>query len=170
NDLVANRGASIVITGDGQPDEVHELVAKINDQLGNVGSTIARNSTVAGISDAGPAITDRGYNQTESLGQLVSEMKTGAVELLIILGGNPVYDAPVDFDFASALTKVKMSVHHALHANETSRLCHWLVPASHFLESWSDATAFDGSISIVQPLIEPLYANISTHEMIGALI
>ena len=170
NDLVANRGASIVITGNGQPIEVHDLIAKINDQLGSVGSTIARNSAVAGSGDAGPPITDRGYNQTESLGQLVSDMKTGDVELLIILGGNPVYDSPVDFDFASALTKVKVSVHHALHANETSRLCHWLIPAAHFLESWSDAVAFDGSISIVQPLIDPLYANISTDEMIGALI
>jgi len=160
NDLVANRGASIVIAGDGQPAEVHELLAEIDNHLGNLQSTVMRRSAIE-VSRA---------NHRDSLGQLVDEMKSGAVQLLAILGGNPVYDAPVDFDFASALSKAKMSVHHTLHANETSRLCHWLVPATHFLESWSDAAAFDGSISIVQPLIEPLYANISTHEMIGALI
>jgi len=160
NDLVANRGASIVIAGDEQPAEVHELLAEIDNHLGNLQSTVMRRSAIE-VSRA---------NHRDSLGQLVDEMKSGAVQLLAILGGNPVYDAPVDFDFASALSKAKMSVHHTLHANETSRLCHWLVPATHFLESWSDAAAFDGSISIVQPLIEPLYANISTHEMIGALI
>src|SRR5207244_275146 len=103
------------------------------------------------------------------LRQLVEEMNRGTVDLLIVLGSNPVYDAPADIDFASALKKVKLSVHHTLHPNETSRLCHWLIPAAHFLEAWSDACAFDGSISVLQPLIEPLYANVSVHEMIGAL-
>ena len=156
-DLLANRGASIVIAGEAHPPEVHDLVAKINDQLGNTESTITKRPTRLTI-------------QLESLGQLVAEMKSGVVELLVILGGNPVYDAPADFEFASGLAKVKLTVHHALHANETSRRCHWIIPAAHFLESWSDAVAFDGSISIVQPLIQPLYANISVHEILGALI
>ena len=156
-DLAANRGAGIVIAGETQPPEVHDLVAKINTYLGNIGSTIAQQ----------PA---RLAHQTDLLGELLEEMKSGAVELLIILGGNPVYDMPVDFDFANALRKVKLIVHHALHTNETSRRCHWLIPATHFLESWSDAVGFDGSISIVQPLIEPLYANLSVHEMVGSLV
>ena len=153
-DLLANRDASIVIAGETQPLEVHDLVAKINEQLG---STFARQSATR-------------YHQTKSLGQLVGETKSGAVELLIILGGNPVYDAPVDFDFAGALQKVRLSVHHTLHPNETSRNCNWLIPATHFLESWTDAVAFDGSASIVQPLIEPLYGNFSVHEVVSALI
>jgi Fe-S-cluster-containing dehydrogenase component len=156
-DLLANRNASIVIAGQTQPPKVQELVARINQQLGNIGSTIM--PTPVGLT-----------NQTNSLGQLAAEMKSGTVELLVILGGNPVYDAPVDFDFRSALANVRLAVHHTLHANETSRRCHWVMPATHFLESWSDAVAFDGSISIVQALIQPLYANISVHEMVAALI
>ena len=156
-DLLANRSASIVIAGETQPPEVHDLVAKINEQLGNFGSTIIS-----------PHIDPT--NHLDSLGQLVEETKSGAVDLLAILAGNPVYNAPVDIDFEGALRKVKLRVHHALHANETSRLCHWLIPAAHFLESWSDACAFDGSISIVQPLIQPLYASVSVHEVVGALI
>ncbi|PYK51892.1 MAG: molybdopterin oxidoreductase, partial [Verrucomicrobia bacterium] len=156
-DLLANRGASIVIAGEPQPPEVHDLVAKINEQLGDFGSRIIS-----------PHIDPT--NHLDSLGQLVEEMKSGAVNLLVILAGNPVYNAPVDIDFEGALRKVKLRVHHTLHANETSGLCHWLIPAAHFLESWSDACAFDGSISIVQPLIQPLYANVSVHEVVGALI
>ena len=156
-DLLANRGASIVIAGETQPPEVHDLVAKINEQLGNFGSTIIS-----------PHMDPT--NHLDSLGQLGEEMKSGAVDLLAILAGNPVYNAPVDIDFEGALRKVKLRVHHTLHANETSGLCHWLIPAAHFLESWSDACAFDGSISIVQPLIQPLYASVSVHEVVGALI
>jgi len=156
-DILANRGASVVIAGETQPPAVHDLVAKINEQLGNLGWTIISR----------PASRS---NHLDSLGQLVEEMKSGAVDLLAILAGNPAYDAPVDIDFQAALRKVNLSLHHTLHPNETSRLCHWLIPAAHFLETWSDACAFDGSISIVQPLIQPLYANVSVHEMIGALI
>jgi Fe-S-cluster-containing dehydrogenase component len=156
-DLLANRGTSIVMAGETQPPEIHDLIARINDQLGNTGSTIAMRPT-------------RPTNHLDSLGQLVEEMKSGAVDLLVILGGNPAYDAPADLDFAIALTKVRRAVHHTLHANETSRRCHWIIPATHFLESWSDALAFDGSASIVQPLIQPLYANVSVHEMVGSLV
>ena len=159
DDLIANREASIVIAGEGQTREVHELVTGINNYLGN--ETVASHRSLLALEP---------INQIDELRQLFEEMNRGAVELLIILGGNPIYNAPTDIDFASALSKVKMSVHHTLYGNETSRLCHWLVPAAHFLETWSDACAFDGSISIVQPLIEPLYANVSAHELVGALL
>lgn len=159
-DLQANRGAGIVIAGEGQPPEVHALVAQINAALGNFGATISQSSPAA-INSA---------NQLESLQALVEGIKSGVVEVLIVLGGNPAYDAPVDFEFGRALEKVKLRVHHNLHPNETSRLCHWLIPATHFLESWSDVRAFDGAASIVQPLIEPLYAGVSAHELVGALI
>src|SRR5947207_2417101 len=109
-------------------------------------------------------------SQIDDLGELVHERDQAKVELLIILGGNPVYNKPADIQFGSALRKAKTSVHHTLHVNETSLLCHWIIPAAHFLETWSDVRAFDGAVSIVQPLIEPLYANVSTHQMIGALV
>ena len=97
-------------------------------------------------------------------------MHGGAVEFLVVLGGNPVYDAPADFNFADAYNKVKLRVHHSVSFNETSRHSHWHVPAAHFLESWSDTRAFDGSISIVQPLIEPMYVGVSAHEILEAVV
>ena len=159
-DLRANRGASIVIAGETQPPEVHVLVEKINAALGNIGTTISHCASA----EANPV------NQTQSLKTLVNEMRSGAVQLLVILGGNPVYDAPVDLDFSGALKNVRLRVHHTLHANETSRLCQWRIPATHFLESWSDTRAFDGTITIVQPLIEPLYDGVSAHELLDAFI
>ena len=157
-DLVANRGASVVIAGETQPPEVHALVAQINAALGNNGVTVS----------PAPAVPLPG-NRIE-LRELVEEMRSGVVELLVVLGGNPVYDAPVDLNFTAAFDKVKLRVHHSLHFNETSRKSHWHVAATHFLESWSDTCAFDGTVSIVQPLIEPMYAGISTHEFLEALI
>ncbi len=157
-DLRANAGAGIVIAGETQPSEVHALVAQINTSLGNVGATIRHCAAV----EANP------INQLESLRSLVAEMRAGTVELLVILGGNPVYDAPVDLDFAAALQKVKLRVHHSLQANETSRLCQWQLPATHFLEGWSDLRAFDGTVTIVQPLVEPLYDGVSAHCLLDA--
>jgi MoCo/4Fe-4S cofactor protein with predicted Tat translocation signal len=159
-DLRANAGASIVLAGETQPPEVHALVAQINASLGNVGATVRHCAPV----EANPV------NQLDSLKTLVDEMRRGAVELLVILGGNPVYDAPVDLDLAGALQKVKLRLHHSLHANETSRLCQWHLPASHFLESWSDIRAFDGTVTIVQPLVEPLYESVSAHQLLDAFI
>jgi molybdopterin-containing oxidoreductase family iron-sulfur binding subunit len=159
-DLRANAGASIVIAGPTQSAEVHAIVAQINASLGNVGSTIRQSASV----EANP------LNQLQSLRALTEKMRAGAVELLLILGGNPVYDAPVDFDFGSALQKVKLRLHHSLWANETSQLCQWLIPATHFLESWSDLRAVDGTVTIVQPLVEPLYDGISAHQLLDAFV
>lgn len=156
-DLNANRGASIVIAGEMQPPEVHDLVSQINTALGNDGVTISPTSPLL----LPPNRID--------LRQLVDQMRRGEVELLIVLGGNPCYDAPADFDFASAFEKVKLRVHHSVHFNETSRHSHWHVPAFHFLESWSDTRAFDGSTSIVQPLIQPMYSGTSPHEILEGL-
>lgn len=159
-DLRANAGASIVIAGETQPPEVHALVAKINASLGNIGVTVTpRTSAVA-----------HPVEQRQSLKMLIDDMNSGSVELLVILGGNPVYDAPVDYNFAAALTKVRLRVHHCLHFNETSRLCQWRLPATHFLESWSDLRAYDGTVSIVQPLVEPLYEGISAHGLLDAFV
>lgn len=156
-DLKANRGASIVIAGETQPPEVHALVSQINASLGNNGITISP------LPSFGLPANRIGFRE------LTDEMHRGAVELLIVLGGNPRYDAPADFDFAAAFEKVKLRVHHSVYFNETSRHSHWHIPALHFLESWSDTRAFDGSVSIVQPLIEPMYTGTSAHEILEAL-
>jgi molybdopterin-containing oxidoreductase family iron-sulfur binding subunit len=155
-DLKANRGTSVVIAGETQPPELHALVAQINDVLGNTGRTL---SPVSVLALPGNRIMLR---------DLVEEMQHGAVEFLIVFGGNPQYDAPADFNFAGAFDRVKLRVHHSVHFNETSRHSHWHIPAAHFLESWSDTRAFDGSISIVQPLIETMYAAVSAHEILEA--
>jgi Fe-S-cluster-containing dehydrogenase component len=157
-DLNANRGASIVIAGETQPPQVHAIVGQINEALGNLGKTVI----------ARPA-EELSPNRIE-LSDLIDEMERGEIELLLILGGNPVYDAPVDLNFADAFEKVQLRIHHSVHFNETSRQSHWHIPATHFLESWSDIRAFDGTISIVQPLIEPMYSGVSSHELLDALI
>src|SRR5262249_28929225 len=103
------------------------------------------------------------------LRQLTQEMAGSQVQALIILGGNPAYTAPADIAFADALKSVPFSVHLSLHVDETSALTTWHIPAAHYLEAWSDARAYDGTMSIIQPLIAPLYGGKSAHELLAAL-
>ena len=159
-DLAAHRGTSLVIAGEEQPPAVHALAHAMNAALGNVGKTVYYTEPL----EANPV------NETESLRDLVNDINAGKVSLLLMLGGNnPVYDAPVDFDFGPALLKVKTRVHSGLYYDETAELCHWHVPAAHFLESWGDARAFDGTVGIIQPLIQPLYDNHSAYEIVGVI-
>jgi MoCo/4Fe-4S cofactor protein with predicted Tat translocation signal len=160
-DLQAHKGSSIVIAGDHQPPAVHSLAHAINQALGNVGKTVFYTEPV----DANPV------NRNESLKSLIDDMRAEKVDLLVILGGNPVYDAPAELDFASALKSnaVGLKVFLGSHRNETAELCQWHVPEAHYLESWSDARAYDGTVSIIQPLIEPLYGGKSAHEVIAIL-
>jgi MoCo/4Fe-4S cofactor protein with predicted Tat translocation signal len=162
DDLRSYGGASLVIAGDHQPPAVHVLVHALNAKLGNVGKTVFYTDPV----DAHPV------NQTESLRDLVSDMHAGKVDLLVILGGNPAYDAPVDLGFGDSLkgSNVALRVYHGLYQNETADLCHWNVNEAHYLEAWSDGRAYDGTVSIVQPLIAPLYAGKSTHELLSTLM
>jgi MoCo/4Fe-4S cofactor protein with predicted Tat translocation signal len=159
-DLQAHQGSSIVIAGDHQPPIVHALAHAINDTLANVGQTVIYTDPVI----ANPV------NQTESLGELATAMAGGQVELLLILGGNPVFNAPVDLNFAGALDNVNTCIHLGLYEDETSAHCQWHIPESHYLEAWSDARAYDGTITIIQPLIEPLYDSRSAHELLAALL
>ena len=159
-DLNANRGAAIVVAGEEQPAVVHAIAHAINSAYGNIGSTVL----VTDPAEVAPT------NQVASLMELVRDMNAGAVKALIILGGNPVFDAPADLRFRDALDKVPFRAHHSLYYDETSIRCHWHVPDTHWLESWSDARAHDGTISIVQPLISPLYNGRNALEVLGALI
>ena len=158
-DLAAHRGRSLVIAGDGQPPVVHALAHAMNQALGNERKTVAYTQTV----EAEP------IDQLESITALTADMNAGKVDVLVIVGGNPVYTAPVDLKFADALNKVQLRAHLNLYDDETSALCQWHIPEAHFLEAWSDARAFDGTASIVQPLIAPLYGGKSAHEVLAAM-
>ena len=104
-----------------------------------------------------------------ALRDLVGEMNAGTVAVLVILGANPVFTAPADLKFAAAMAKVPLTVHLGLHRDETAMHSQWHVPETHYLETWSDARAGDGTVTICQPLIEPLYECRSAHEVIAAL-
>jgi molybdopterin-containing oxidoreductase family iron-sulfur binding subunit len=158
-DLKAQAGKSVVVAGEALSPQVHALVNAINVKLGNVGTALSYGEPAAPVS----------VEQLAALKQLSGEMLRGEVEILVILDANPVYDAPADFEFVAAMQKVAQRVHYGQQEDETGVLCHWHVPASHFLESWSDARSFDGSLSIVQPLIAPLYATKSAHEFVAML-
>ena len=147
-DLKAHSGASIVIAGEQQPAFVHALAHAMNAALGNVGKTVEYTDPV----EANPV------NQTASLRELVGDLYAGKAQVVVILEGNPAYDAPADLNFVDAIFKARVRVHCGLYADETAELCHWHIPAAHNLESWGDARAFDGTAGIVQPLIAPLYA------------
>ena len=158
-DLQAHAGRCVVMAGPWQPPAVHVLAHAINQKLGNVGQAVAY----------APPVEARPLDQTASLRELAAAMDAGQVQVLAILGGNPVYDAPADLDFARKMDKVPLRVHLGLYDDETAERCHWHVPAAHPLEAWSDARAFDGTVTIVQPLIAPLYAGCkSVHEMLAA--
>jgi len=155
------RGTSLVITGDHQPPTLHAFAHALNQAQGNVGKTVFYSDPI----DANP------INQTESLKELAADMNAGKVDLLIILGGNPAYDAPADLNFADTLksNKVPLRVHYGLYQDETAELCQWHVPATHELESWGDSRSYDGTVSIIQPLIAPLYNGKSAIEFVAML-
>ena len=87
--------------------------------------------------------------------------------MLVIMGGNPVFTAPVDLRFAERLAKVNLVIYQSTHLDETSPYAHWNVPELHPLECWGDARSFDGTVTLMQPLIEPLYEGRSPHEFVG---
>src|SRR5690348_3814961 len=158
SDLAKRRGSSLVIAGEFQPPAVHALAHAINAALGNVGTTLYYTEPV----EANPV------NQLESFTELCADMDAGRVNTLLIFGSNPVYDAPHDFDFTSKLKKVKTAVLLSSHFDETAEYCQWHIAESHFLETWGDARAFDGTVSVIQPLIAPLYHTHSAFEVLAA--
>ncbi len=159
-DLLSRRGESVIIAGTGLPPEVHARVVNLNRQLE------ANNKTVEYV--ALPDAERMVHN--EAIKALKAEIDTGAVKSLVILGGNPAYDAPGDLSFADAIGKVASSVHLSTHRNETSAQTTWHVPQSHYLESWGDARAYDGTVSVVQPLIEPLWGSKTAVELVAMML
>ena len=159
-DLEAHRGSSIVIAGECQPAAVHALAHLLNERLGNTGKTVFYSDP------AEPAPVD----QVQSLRELLNDSDAGRVQTLLILGGNPAFNAPADLDFLARLQRIPRTVHLATHLDETSIRCTWHVPQAHYLESWGDARSFDGTVSLMQPLIAPLYGGKSSAEILGALL
>ncbi len=159
-DLLQHRGSSLVVAGEYQPPIVHALAHAMNDFLGNVDRTVIYTDPV----EANP------LDHMESLRTLVRDMEAGVVDVLVILGGNPVFTASADLHFAERLAKVALRVHLSLYEDETSALCHWHVPAAHYLESWGDVRAYDGTATVLQPLIAPLYNGKSAHEALAGIL
>jgi MoCo/4Fe-4S cofactor protein with predicted Tat translocation signal len=159
-DLQAHRGTSLVVAGDYQPASVHHLAHALNQSLGNVGTTV----TYA------PAVELHPTDQLSSLRDLAQAMDAGQVDLLLILGSNPVYTAPSDLKFGEKLAKVQLTVTHSLFADETTTLCHWNIPEAHAFESWSDGRAYDGTVTVMQPLIAPLYEGRTLQEVLAVFI
>jgi molybdopterin-containing oxidoreductase family iron-sulfur binding subunit len=158
-DLEQHHGRSIVIAGEFQPARVHAAAHALNAKLGNVGNTVIHTEPV----EAYP------MDEVASIASLVEDMRSGAVNSLLILGGNPAYDSPAHLNFKEALQNVNWSAHAGQYSNETARACRWHIPEAHFLESWSDARAWDGTASIVQPLIHPLYHGRTFHDVLNVL-
>src|SRR5687767_1286484 len=158
-DLLASRGTGLIVAGERQPAAVHVAVCALNTYLGNTGKTVSYYET-----------KDAALPSVGSLTALVSAMKAGAVQTLVILGGNPVFDAPVDLDFASAMAKVPhvIALGHAV--DETSSKAEWHIPRAHYLESWGDARALGGTHSVIQPLILPLFGGRTPVEVLGLMV
>jgi MoCo/4Fe-4S cofactor protein with predicted Tat translocation signal len=154
NDLVAHGGKSLVLVGEQQPAWVQALGFAINEALGNVGTTLL------GLqSDATPAA---------SIGDLAKALNGGTIKSLFILGGNPAYNAPADLTFGTALGKAEV-FRLSLFEDETSKVSSWQIPAAHYLEAWGDVRSFDGTYSVIQPMILPLWNGVSELEILARL-
>jgi MoCo/4Fe-4S cofactor protein with predicted Tat translocation signal len=156
-DLKAHAGKCVVVAGRRQPAPVHALALAINEKLGNFGQTVT--------------FTKAGYDApaADSLRALAGEIGRGEVKTLVLLGGNPVYTSPADCQFEANLKKVPVSIHLGLERDETAAVAKWHVPEAHYLETWGDGRAPDGSVTIQQPMIEPLYGGKSAMELVALL-
>jgi molybdopterin-containing oxidoreductase family iron-sulfur binding subunit len=157
-DLLAAKGKSIVIAGEDQSPEVHAVVHYINQLLENNGKTVVLTAS----------LEQKPVDQYADLQALVSDLNSNQVDLLLILGGNPVFDAPASLNLRGAIQLAKQRIRLGFYDDETSEVCQWLIPEAHPFEFWSDAPAYDGTISIIQPLIAPLYNGKSAHDILVA--
>ena len=144
-DLAKHRGSLRVLVGDAEPLEMHQLAAAIGES-----------PEVRAVPSGNLAV-------------LAGDLDAGRVKHLFILGGNPAYNAPSDLRFGERMAKASFTVHLSLYQDETSQRCRWHLPETHFLEAWSDILASDGTPTIIQPVIDPLYAGKSVHEVLAML-
>ena len=156
-DLVANRGRCVILVGPRQAPAVHALAAVLNQALDAVGNTL----TYTSVPDP------ERPSHLAAISELATRMGSGEIGTLLILGGNPAYNAPADLGFADLLAKVPVTIHLSLYDDETSQRCSWHLPCAHTLESWGDGAAWDGTLTLRQPLIEPLYGGRSAIEIVA---
>jgi molybdopterin-containing oxidoreductase family iron-sulfur binding subunit len=159
-DLQVNAGKCVVIPGEQAAWEVHVAAYALNAKLGNVGKTVVYTDTINPMPS----------EQVADLKSLVADMNAGKVQWLVMLGVNPLYSAPADLEFETAFNKVPNTVHLGSHVDETGAVSVWHINNAHYLESWSDARAYDGTISIIQPMIAPMYGGHSAHDVLQALL
>ena len=159
-DLKASGGKCVVIPGEQASPAVHMAAYKLNQQLGAVGKTVVYTDTVNPMPS----------EQLADLKSLVADMNAGKVEWLVMLGVNPIYTAPADLEFASAFNNAAVTVHLGDLIDETGKVSTWHINKTHYLESWSDARAYDGTLTIIQPMIEPLYQGKSAHDVLQSLL
>jgi MoCo/4Fe-4S cofactor protein with predicted Tat translocation signal len=159
-DLKKAGKAALVVAGERQPAVVHALAHAMNQALGSIGNT---------VNLVGPVAFNTG-DPNAALKALIQDLNAGTVDTLVILEDNPVYKAPADLDFAGAIKKARQSIYLAYHPDETAALATWVIPATHYMEMWGDAMAYDGTPSLIQPVIEPLYGGKSPHELVAALM
>ena len=159
-DLKASNGRCVIIPGEGASSAVHMAAYRLNQSLGAVGKTVVYTETVAPMPS----------EQLADLRSLASDIEAGKVQWLVMLGGNPVYTAPADFKFANLIDRVPYTAHLANLIDETGIRTTWHINKTHYLESWSDARSYDGTLSIVQPMIEPLYNGHSAHDVLQGLL
>lgn len=157
-DLIKNKGKSVIVAGSRQPASVHAVVHLLNKVLGNEGETVKYTRS----------FSEQFSPMLDALKELTKEIEQGSVDTLLILGGNPAFDAPADLDFGRKLKdKVPVSVRLGLYEDETSAVSKWHINEAHYLESWSDAVAYDGTTAIQQPLVEPLYEGKTAAEVVA---
>jgi MoCo/4Fe-4S cofactor protein with predicted Tat translocation signal len=158
-DLIANRGQSLVVAGHRQPPAVHALAYAINNTLGNIGKTVV--------------LHEAPDSPEGSLADLSKSLNAGEVETLVILGGNPAYNASADLNWTAAQGKAKSVVRLAYYEDETTeaarRAGDWHLPLAHYLESWGDALTSDGTVVPVQPLIAPLFGGLTELEVLARI-
>ena len=156
-DLQSAKGRSLVVAGEFQPEAVHLAAHAINTALGNVGETVI---LMEGVEPDG----------THTMDELTNDLNGGRIEVLVILGPNPVYSTASSLNFKDAIRRSRLVVRLGQTFDETSRLSHWHIPEAHYLETWSDSRAFDGTTTIQQPLLAPLYGGKSAHEILTILL
>ncbi|HEU5414482.1 MAG TPA: TAT-variant-translocated molybdopterin oxidoreductase [Candidatus Angelobacter sp.] len=161
-DLMQHKGKGIVVPGVFQSAAVNALAHAMNAALGNAGQTVTYIDPV----EIDP------LEHTQSIRELLADMSAGKVETLIIMGGNPVYDAPADLEFGSVLEKLvsdqkNMVIQLSIYKNETTDFATWHLPQAHYLESWGDARSFDGAVTLMQPMIAPLYDGRTANEFVA---
>jgi molybdopterin-containing oxidoreductase family iron-sulfur binding subunit len=157
DDLLAHRGAAVILAGAAQPAEVHARAQRLNALLGAAGKTVEY-----------LAVEEPDASETP-LAALAQSLNEGRVGTLVVLGGNPAYDAPADLGLGAALAKASVKIHLGLYRDETAKKCDWHLPQAHFLETWSDGLAPDGSHLIGQPMIEPIWGARSAIELLSLL-